>query len=182
MNRFFFITLLLFSIGRALLVKAQQPSIPSQRIVIKDNILYRNLTTFTQLNWDKVLSITIRLRDSATVYTLEGSCQYAYHGLDTNQLAAWGFWKNRVILFYTTVDITPICTVSNSTTYMELLTYLRSLFPTRKPLVATNGLIYSNVEPTPCTSHKWIFWVHDGNEIWFWDSLSPDTSDIVELN
>lgn len=156
--------------------KGQSDSIPLQHVIIKDEWLEFYLMKFTkQIKGDSNHFIYINFyldqQDQGHVYHLSET-NYS-KGESSYLVPTWGLWQNRMLIFSGKADLRPVCSISDSTTFTNLLRYSkRKLLPgtVHEPGSKTERLAY-----IPYSGIAYTFKVSKGGLDYFYDNLGNDT-------
>lgn len=175
--RFIRLPLLILLVCKLAGAIAQNKPIPLQHVVFKDKVLERNLMYFVHETKAKVVIIILEKRDNAYLYSL--SKKFFFEPIEDYSTPNWGQWRNQIIMFYSGPELAQVCTISDTTAFSNLLSYVRPLLPTMPSIKVVGGKKIYNTNITK--ELEWVFKIENGRQVWLKDNQGYDSRDFPQM-
>lgn len=158
-------------------LQAQQPNL--QHILLRDRILTQNLKDFVHGSNARFVAISVYLDSTDQGYVYDLFTFSYYETVQRYKGALWGEWHHTLLLFYTTIDLQAVCTLTDTTDAVYLQRYGRLLLP--RAVRRIPGTKLWSLQGQADGGSESSFKVVKGREIYFYDNLGYDNRLMMDM-
>ena len=154
---------------------AQNQTIPLQRVAINDKALENELIDIFRLTKAKVFMVELKKQNNAYLYRVHEL--FFFEGID--KTPSWGQWRNRILLFFAGPELSEVCTISDTTSFSNLVKYTRPLLPNMVTKEVTGRQTVYRTQLIE--GHVWDFKLENGKEVYLQDNYGYDSRDYPHI-